>query len=63
MKIPSLKFQYILCVGSSFAFFVGFYIRSCFNTSYVSVQAFGGNLKENYLHSFNTSYVSVQAVE
>ena len=54
------KFQYILCFGSSKSYVYQKFACWCFNTSYVSVQAFHLFKVSFNRISFNTSYVSVQ---
>ena len=56
-----LLFKYIVCVGSSFAFFGLLGVGFGLNTSYVSVQEEINHLNPLNNHSLNTSYVSVQA--
>ncbi len=55
-----VEFQYIICVGSSITLGDPDAGKTCFNTSYVSVQVDVGVNYPDAMFRFNTSYVSVQ---
>ena len=55
-----LRFQYILCYGSTHTKFLSYLYLLNFNTSYVTVQQPAIKLSEIKKHNFNTSYVTVQ---
>ena len=58
--IPIIKFQYILCYGSTGRGVIISVLKHYFNTSYVTVQLDPSYFSVLFEQNFNTSYVTVQ---
>ena len=58
--LSEIKFQYILCYGSTHEISMIDFHHTNFNTSYVTVQHLYARYSPHCLLNFNTSYVTVQ---